>query len=104
MRYVVAQEIKSETKVGKSIYLFDLFFVVIYLCISFALAAAVHESLTVPFYLFSFGCSLFLTAKSHANRKRRNFESIILFLRRDKEVYRPVCNISKATQGMEMEG
>lgn len=90
MRYVVAQEIKSETKVGKSIYLFDLFFVVVYIGVSFVFAAAVHESLTILFYIFSFGCALFLTAKSHANRKRRNYESIILFLRRDKEVYRPV--------------
>ncbi len=90
MRYIVAQEIKSETKVGRSIYLFDLFFVIIYICISVVLASAVHESLTILFYVFSFGCALFLTAKSHANRKRRNFESIILFLRRDREVYRPV--------------
>ncbi len=90
MRYVVAQEIKSETKVGKSIYLFDLFFVVVYLGVSFIFASAVHEGLTILFYIFSFGCALFLTAKSHANRKRRNYESIILFLRRDKEVYRPV--------------
>ena len=98
MRYVVAQEIKSETKVGKSIYLFDLFFVAVYFGVSFVLASAVHESLTVLFYVFSFGCALFLTAKSHANRKRRNYESMILFLRRDKEVYQPVQSRVKETE------
>ena len=34
MRYLVSKEIKSETKVGKSIYLFDFFFLITYMAIS----------------------------------------------------------------------
>lgn len=30
MKYLVSQEIKSETKVGKHVYVFDLFFVLLY--------------------------------------------------------------------------
>lgn len=104
MRYVVAQEIKSETRVGKSIYLFDLFFVIIYFSVSYVFASAVHEMLKLAFYVFSLACALFLTAKSHMNRKRRNYESIILFLRKDREVYHPVPHKSKATQQKETEG
>ena len=103
MRYVVAQEIKSETKVGKSIYLFDLFYIIIFMTVSFVFGDAVHEMLKIPYYIFSGVCAVFLTSKSLMNRKRRNFESIILFLRRDKNVYLPVRNESKKPE-KETEG
>ena len=92
MKYIVAKEIKSETKVNKWIYLFDLFFVIIYCTVSFILGGAVHAGLRIPFYLYSIICALFLTAKSRTNRHRRNYEAMILFLRRDREVYLPAVN------------
>lgn len=101
MKYIVAKEIKSETKVYKNLYLFDLFFVIIYFAVSFVLGEAVHEKLRMAFYIFSIFWALFLTAKSRTNRRRRNFESIILFLRRDKEIYYPILNRSKATKKKE---
>lgn len=95
MKYVVAQEIKSETKVNKWIYLFDLFFVIIYCTVSLILGGAVHAKLRIPFYLYSIICALFLTAKSRTNRHRRNYEAMILFLRRDGEVYFPAVNLKE---------
>ncbi len=97
MKYIVAKEIKSETKVYKNLYLFDLFFVVIYFAISLVIGTVVHEKMKFAFYVYSVFWALFLTAKSRTNRKRRNYESILLFLRRDKEIYYPVLNRSKAT-------
>lgn len=95
MKYIVAKEIKSETKVAKGIYLFDFFFVLIYCTASFILGGAVHARLRILFYAYSMVCALFLTAKSRTNRHRRNYEAMILFLRRDREVYLPVVNLSK---------
>lgn len=95
MKYIVAQEIKSETKVNKWIYLFDLFFVIIYGTVSLILGGAVHAKLRVLFYLYSMVCALFLTAKSRTNRHRRNYEAMILFLRRDREVFQPVINLQE---------
>lgn len=96
MKYLTTQEIKSETKVGKSIYLFDLFFVIIYMSVSLVLGNMVHASLRAAFYLFSLAMALLLTAKSYYNKKRRNYESIFLYLQRDGTVYYPAINISKA--------
>lgn len=93
MKYIVAQEIKSETKVNKWIYLFDLFFVIIYGTVSLILGGTVHAKLRVLFYLYSMACALFLTAKSRTNRHRRNYEAMILFLRRDREVFQPVIHL-----------
>ncbi|MFR5970287.1 MAG: hypothetical protein ACLUGF_04295 [Clostridium sp.] len=60
MKHIVVQDIKSETKVGKSVYLFDFFFLVTYGAVSFCLVAqymrcfASHFTfslLFVPFFL-----------------------------------------------------
>ncbi len=101
MRYLTTQEIKSETKVGKSIYLFDLFFLIIYMSVSFILGNIVHEYFRIIFYGFSMVMALALTAKSFTNHRRRNYEAIILFFQKDTEIYRPVKNISKKPKGDE---
>ena len=98
MRYLVSKEIKSETKVGKSIYLFDFFFLITYMAISLVLVNLVHPSLHIAFYLFSFVMALLLTTKSYTNKKRRNYQSIAIMLRKDQTVYRSVVNISRRTK------
>ena len=97
MKYLVSQEIKSETKIGKNVYIFDLFFMIVYCSVSLVLANAVHSALKVPFLIFSLGIAFCLTLKSYNNKRRRNYESIFIFLRRDEDVYKPVLNISKKT-------
>lgn len=95
MRYITAQEIKSETKVGKKMYLFDFFFVIVYMAVSFVLGNMVHPQLRFVYYIFSFCIAVFLTSKSYYNRKRRVYESIFILLQKDNSVYYPVVNISK---------
>lgn len=103
MRYLVAQEIKSETKVSKNIYLFDFFFLILYMAVSVIFGTLVHESLRMFFYVYSFLAALFLTGKSHYNRRRRNYESIAILIRRDMQVYHPVLNISREPEKEEGE-
>lgn len=98
MKYTVVQDIKSETKVGKSMFLYDFFFLLTYGAVSFMLANMVHSTLKIPFYVFSGCCAVFLTMKSSWNKKRRNWESIFLYLRKDREVYHPLPNVSVATE------
>lgn len=98
MKYIVVQDIKAETKVGKSIYLFDFFFLLTYATVTFMLSSIVHSMLKIPFFIFSGVCALFLTMKSSWNRKRRNWESIFLYIRKDREVYYPITNLSVATE------
>lgn len=98
MKYIVVQEIKSETKVGKSIYLFDFFFLLTYGAVSFLLGSMVHSMLQIPFYIWSAVWGIFLTLKSGWNKKRRNWESILLYIRKDREVYYPLVNEGIATE------
>ena len=103
MRYLVAKDIKSETKVSKNIYIYDFFFILIYMSVSLVLANLVHPSLKIVFSIYSLGMAVFLTAKSYYNKKRRNYESVMIMLRRDKESYSPVLNKSRRRERIEKE-
>lgn len=89
-RFIAMDETKSETKVHGNIYLFDLFFILIYFSVAAMLGSAVSSTLRIPYYIFNVICAMWLTMKSRSNRCRRNYESIILFLRRDKNVYKDI--------------
>lgn len=102
-QFMALDETKSETKVHGNIYLFDLFFILIYFSISAILGSGVSSALRVPYYIFSVICALWLTSKSSTNKRRRNYESMILFLRRDRTVYRVEKNISMSTEESEAE-
>lgn len=98
MKYIVVQDMKTETKVSKNIYLFDFFFLLVYAAVSLMLGNVVQPILRIPFYIFSGVCGIFLTMKSSWNKKRRNWESLFLFIRRDTAVYHPLINQSVATE------
>lgn len=89
MSYIVTQNIESPNRVAKFLYVFDFFFVIGYMGVTFALASIVHEKLHIPFYIFSFLLAIFLTSKSTYNKGRRNYESILLMLQKDILIYKP---------------
>jgi hypothetical protein len=88
-RRKTTEAIESSPKVGRSFYVFDFFFVFVYVAVSFSLKSLVHERLQIPYMIFSFLVAIFLTIKSTGNKKRRNFESIYFLLKKDINVYRP---------------
>lgn len=63
MRYLVAKDIKSETKVSKNIYIYDFFFILIYMSVSLVLANLVHPSLKIVFFHLFFGDGCVLNRK-----------------------------------------
>ena len=85
-QFITLDETKSQTKVHGNIYLFDFWFILIYF--------AVSETLRIPFYIFSVFAALWFTSKSRSNKRRRNYEAMILFFRRDKNVYISEKNLS----------
>ena len=97
MKHIVVKDIKSETKVFKFIYIQDFFFLLFYMSVIYLLGNLVNVLLLVPFYIFSGLVGIFLTVKSSWNVKRRNWESLFIYLRRDMEVYKLIINLSCAT-------
>lgn len=93
-QFMSLEETKSETKLYGNIYLFDLFFIFVFFCISAIFGNIVSSGLKMPYYIYSLVCALWLTSKSRTNRRRRNYEALILFLRRDMDVYKAEMNVS----------
>ncbi len=90
MRYLVTQEIKSSARVGRSLYVQDFFFLIVYAGLTALLASLVNGRLLIPYWIFSSIMGFSLTAGSWKNKKRRNLQSILLLLRKDRSVYRPI--------------
>lgn len=89
--FKATEEINSESHVALWLYAFDFFFILIYIFVSwFMLCNLVSTSFHVPFMIFSCVCAITLTIPSGFNKKRRMYQSLLIFLRRDKNVYHPL--------------
>lgn len=87
--YTMPQEIKSETKVMLWMYALDFFFLIAYGIITSILANVVHQMLQIPFWIFSIAMGVLLTLPSPINKKRRMYQTVIIYLKRNRNVYRP---------------
>lgn len=95
MEYTITKEIESQTKVHGKIYAYDFIFLVIYGIMTFIFKSLVNEHLLILYYLFSAIMAIILTSSSTFNRQRRNYQSILIYLKRSDVLYRPVKNISR---------
>lgn len=86
----VTEELKSETKVWTGIYIFDFFFLIIYIGITYLLRSFVHQDIRILYYIFSVFMGIFLTMPSHFNKRRRNYQSILILLKKDNVIYKPI--------------
>lgn len=92
--HIVTNELKSEPKVGGKVFISTFYFLMFYGIVFYNLKIFVHERLMIPYAIFSVVTGVFLTMPSVFNHRRKIYQSIIIYLRRDKTVYRPTRNIS----------
>lgn len=90
MKYLVTKDIDAPATVQLGIKVFDIFFVLAYSGIAFALKGVVHPVFQIPYILYSVCMAVFLTMPSRFNRRRRNYESLLFLLHKDKTIYRPI--------------
>lgn len=88
MKYMVTKEIKSETQVFWIFYLQDFLFLALWAVLCVMAKQQVHSSLTIPYAVFSAVVGIVLMLPSVTNPKRRNYQSLVLYLLRSRSVYR----------------
>ena len=88
--YKAPEEVNSESHIALWMYAFDFFFIIIYMVASYMLSNMVSKSFFIPFMIYSAICAIILTIPSGFNKKRRIFQSILIFFRRDGKVYHPL--------------
>lgn len=85
MRYLVTKEIKSDTQVVWKLYFKDFAFLVIWVAVNLYLQNYVHSFLQIPFLVFAIASGVILVIPSGVNPKRRQYQSIALFLMRSRD-------------------
>lgn len=90
MKYIIPQELKSETKLWKWIYLSDLIFIISYVAITNILNIFVPSQLSTVYLIFNIIVALSLSIRSPFNPKKRIYHSIIYLLFREKGIYKPI--------------
>lgn len=87
MRYTVTKEIESETQVVWFLYFQDMVFLTAWVVMTMILQKQVHTSLTFFFWVYSVVMGVILVLPCGRNPKRRNYQSIVLYFMRPKNIY-----------------
>ena len=87
--YITTESIESKTKITGEFEVRDLFFMITYIGLSYAMMSMVADQMHIPFLLFSACMAALLTKKSSFNKKRRNYESLYFLMVKDETVYHP---------------
>ncbi|MCC0732148.1 MULTISPECIES: DUF5592 family protein [unclassified Clostridioides] len=85
--YYIPEEIRSETKIFRSLYISDLAFLVVTLLLAWVMSSIVYPPLVIPYYIFTGVSALFLLAKSSDNPGSRNYKTIYFLLTKSRHVY-----------------
>lgn len=99
MRYTVVKELKSTAKYNKYIELKDLMFILIYFMTFYFLRRYVYIVLHPIYFAFTIICAFFFVMKTPGNPERKNYQRIIIMLRKKTVMYKPVKNYSKQLRG-----
>ncbi|EGT3953440.1 TPA: hypothetical protein KRD64_002250 [Clostridioides difficile] len=88
--YNIPNEISSETKIFKSIYVTDLLIILLALFFAWITSSIVYPTLILTYYIYTLVVAIFLVAKSPINPGMRNFMSIYLLITRDRKTYHSI--------------
>lgn len=87
MRYLVTKEIKSETQIVWKLYFQDFAFLLIWVVLNYKFKEIAHPYLQWPMFVFAVIMGLLLVLPSMTNPKRRQYQSIMLYLMRPQETF-----------------
>lgn len=91
MKYIVPQELKSESKLWKSLYITDLFITIGYVLVLNIFSVFVPDELSIAYFIFNLIVAFILTRKSPYNPKKRIYQTIYYFLLKEKYIYKPIA-------------
>lgn len=89
-QYTAPEEIKSESHVGLWLYARDFFFFLIFSYVAYALKGMVAKPFQIPYMIFSIVYAIFFTIPSPFNKKRRIYQSLAIYLKKDISIYHPI--------------
>lgn len=85
--YRIPQNVSSELKINKALYLTDLGLLMGLLLFTFVMSNVVHSSLLLMFYVFMAIVAGLIIIRPATNPKKRIYEAIYFAIRRRKDTY-----------------
>lgn len=85
--YRIPNEISTELKINKMLYLFDLLFIIGLIVFRMMALPFIHSSLTIYFTLLLIVFGLFMIVRPTTNPQKRMFHAILFALVRKKDSY-----------------
>ena len=89
-KYVIPNDIKTEMKMYKEIYMFDFLISLAMVGVTWVLARFIEPSLKIPFYLFMVVVVITLLSRPRTNPKKRMYQAMSLALNRTRQTYQSV--------------
>lgn len=86
-RYRIPNEISTELKINKMLYLFDLLFIISLIVFRQIVIPFVHSSLTWYFTIFLILFGLFMIIRPSTNPQKRMYQAVVFALVRKKDSY-----------------
>lgn len=89
-QYTAPEEIKSEAHVVLWIYARDFFFLLIFGYVAYALVGMVAKPFQIFYIIFTIVYAILFTIPSPFNKKRRIYQSLLIYLKKDISIYHPI--------------
>jgi len=89
-KYVIPNDIKTELKMYKEIYMFDFWISLGAIGLAWVLARFIEPGFKLPFYLFTVVVVVTLLSRPRSNPKKRMYQAMSLALNRTKQTYQSV--------------
>ena len=88
--YRIPNEVSTELKINKVLYLFDLMFIIGLILFRQITINFIHSSLTIYYTIFLAVFGLFMIVRPSTNPKKRMYQSLLFGIVRKKESYSSV--------------
>lgn len=85
--YRIPNEVASELKISRSIYLFDLFLIMSLILIRYLTIPLVHSDFYMLYTLFLITFGVFMIIRPKTNPKKRMYEAMYYSIVRKKDTY-----------------
>lgn len=92
--YMITPRVKTEPLVAGKMVISVFLFLMFYCLFFYTIRVFVSPKLMLPYGIFVVFTGIFFTLPSGFNKKRKMYESIFLFLKKDRTVYQQSLNVS----------
>ncbi|MDC2867804.1 DUF5592 family protein [Bacillus sp. BP-3] len=85
--YRIPKEIRTELKINKVLYLFDLLFLIGLIVFTMITKTLIHPMLQIPYYIFMLVIGIALIVRPNSNPQKRMYEALIIAMTRKRSTY-----------------